>query len=89
MVGECNYTRVMTSGLSRVNNMWNVLSMIKEINVFRIVIYQPVILRTLSSQEASFLDCEILVKVFMDQKFSSANNCFRMLPPFEIAVLNF
>ena len=29
MVGENNYTRVMTSGLSRVNNMWNVLPMSK------------------------------------------------------------
>ena len=29
MVGECNYTRVLTSGISRVNNMWNVLPMSK------------------------------------------------------------
>ena len=29
MVGENNYTRVMTSGLSRVNNMWNVRPMSK------------------------------------------------------------
>ena len=32
---------------------------VKKINIFRIVIYQPVTLRTLSSQEASFLDCEV------------------------------
>ena len=29
MVVEYNYTRVMTSGLSRVNSMWNVLPMSK------------------------------------------------------------
>ena len=32
---------------------------VKKISIFRIVIYQPVTYRTLSSQEASFLDCEV------------------------------
>ena len=67
---------------------------VKEINIFRIVIYQPVTLRTLSSQEASFLDCEVFscsvsLKCSCIRSLPSANNCFRMPLPFEIAVLNF